>query len=116
MSLTQGYALASLMRFYGDRAIAVVQPEQRIRWIFEPSPPESLFASPGLALAEAGGASISCSGCASATSNGSGALERSRAGLPIEKYELYRVSDPYAPVLDPPCPSAEVDLERNCRP
>ena len=52
--LTQGYALASLMSYYGDPAIAVVQPEQRIRWIFAPSPAESLFAAPGLAIAEAG--------------------------------------------------------------
>ena len=52
--LNQGDALNSLMRFYGDPSIAIVQPEQRIRWIFEPSPPENLFARPGLALAEAG--------------------------------------------------------------
>ena len=32
--LTQGYALTSLMTYYGDPAIAVVQPEQRMRWIF----------------------------------------------------------------------------------
>ena len=35
--LTQGYALTSLMTYYGDPAIAVVQPEQRMRWIFEPA-------------------------------------------------------------------------------
>ena len=52
--LTQGYALTSLMTYYGDPGDPIVQPEQRIRWIFEPSPPESLFAAPGLALAEAG--------------------------------------------------------------
>ena len=34
--LTQGYALTSLMSYYGDQAIPVVQPEQRMRWIFEP--------------------------------------------------------------------------------
>jgi hypothetical protein len=31
-------------------------------------------------------------------------------------YELYRVADPFSPVLDPICPSAEVDLNRQCRP
>ena len=52
--LTQGYALTSLMSYYGDREIAVVQPEQRMRWIFEPQPPETLFAAPGLAIGEPG--------------------------------------------------------------
>src|SRR6185312_9321484 len=52
--LTQGYALTSLMTYYGDPAIPVVQPEQRMRWIFEPAPRESLFTAPGLALGEPG--------------------------------------------------------------
>jgi 4-amino-4-deoxy-L-arabinose transferase-like glycosyltransferase len=114
--LTQGYALTSLMRFYGDPSIAVVQPEQRIRWIFEPSPPESLFAWPGLALAEAGRRYDLVLRMRFRTVEPAGRLERRRAGQPIQAYELYRVADPYAPVLDPPCPSAEVDLLRHCRP
>ena len=114
--LTQGYALASLMRAYGDPSIAVVQPEQRIRWIFEPSPPESLFAAPGLALAESGRRYDLVLGMRYRRVQPLGALVRRRAGRPIEAYDLYRVSDPYAPVLDPPCPSAEVDLLRHCRP
>ncbi len=113
--LTQGYALTSLMRFYGDPSVAVVQPEQRIRWIFEPSPPESLLAAPGLALAEAGRRYDLVLKMRYRRVEPLGALERRRAGQPIEAYELYRVADPYAPVLDPPCPSAEVDLERKCR-
>ena len=99
--LTQGYALTSLMRFYGDPSVAVVQPEQRIRWIFEPSPPESLFAAPGLALAEAGRRYDLILKMRYRSVEPLGALERRRAGLPIEAYELYRVADPYAPVLDP---------------
>jgi hypothetical protein len=114
--LTQGYALASLMRAYGDPSIAVVQPEQRIRWIFEPSPPESLFASPGIALAESGRRYDLVLRMRYRTVEPLGMIERRRAGRPIEAYDLYRVSDPYAPVLDPPCPSAEVDLFRLCRP
>ena len=114
--LTQGYALTSLMRFYGDPSVTVVQPEQRIRWIFEPSPPESLFAAPGLALAEAGRRYDLVLKMRYRSVEPLGALERRRGGQPIEAYQLYRVADPYAPVLDPPCPSAEVDLERKCRP
>ena len=112
--LTQGYALTSLMRFYGDRSVAVVQPEQRIRWIFEPSPPESLFAGPGLALAEAGRRFDLVLRMRFRNVELLGVLERRRAGQPIEAYELYRVADPFAPVLDPPCPRGEVDLRRKC--
>ena len=114
--LTQGYALTSLMRFYGDPSIAVVQPEQRIRWVFAPSPPESLFARPGLALAEAGRRYDLALKMRFRRVEPIGGLERRRAGQPIQTYELYRVAEAYAPVLDPPCPSGEVDLERKCRP
>jgi Dolichyl-phosphate-mannose-protein mannosyltransferase len=113
--LTQGYALTSLMRFYGDPSIAVVQPEERIRWIFEPSPPESLFDRPGLALGEAGRRYDLVLKMRFRTVEPLGPLERRRSGHPIQAYELYRVAHPYAPVLDPPCPSAEVDLVRHCR-
>ena len=112
--LTQGYALTSLMRFYGGPSIAVVQPEQRIRWIFEPSPPESLFAGPGLALAEAGRRFDLILRMRFRSVAPSGVLVRRRAGQPIQAYELYRVTDPYAPVLDLPCPRGEVDLQRKC--
>jgi hypothetical protein len=113
--LTQGYALTSLMRFYGDPSIAVVQPEQRIRWIFEPSPPESLFDRPGLALGEAGRRYDLVLKMRFRAVEPLGPLERRRSGDPIQTFELYRVARPYAPVLDTPCPSAEVDLERRCR-
>jgi hypothetical protein len=43
-----------------------------------------------------------------------GLRERRGAGGALEAYELYRVGDPYAPVLDPVCPRGEVDLARQC--
>lgn len=112
--LTQGYALTSLMTFYGDPSITVVQPEQRIRWIFEPSAPESLFAGPGFGLAEAGRRFDLILKMRFRSVEFAGVLKRRRAGQPIQAYELYRVADPYAPVLDPPCPRGEVDLQRKC--
>jgi hypothetical protein len=93
-----------------------VQPEQRIRWIFMPSPPETLFAKPGLAIAEKGRRFDLVLKMRFRAVEPAGTVERRREGQTVETYELYRVADPYAPVLDPPCPSAEVDLERNCRP
>jgi 4-amino-4-deoxy-L-arabinose transferase-like glycosyltransferase len=112
--LTQGYALASLMTYYGDPAIPLVQPEQRMRWIFEPQPPETLFAAPGLALGEPGRHFDLILKMRFREVEPAGLLQRRQAGGTLEAYELYRVADPYAPVLDPVCERGEVDLQRRC--
>ena len=112
--LTQGYALTSLMTTYGDPNIPVVQPEQRMRWIFEPEPPETLFAAPGIAVGEPGRRFDLILGMRFRKVEPAGLLQRRQAGGTLEAYELYRVSDPYAPVLDPVCQRGEVDLQRQC--
>ncbi len=112
--LSQGYALTSLMTYYGDPAIAILQPEQRMRWIFEPAPPETLFAQPGLALGEPGRHFDLILKMRYREVEPAGLLQRRQAGGTFEAYELYRVADPYAPVLDPVCPRGEVDLQRRC--
>jgi hypothetical protein len=112
--LTQGYALTSLMTYYGDPSIPVVQPEQRMRWIFEPEPSEALFAGPGLALGEPGRHFDLILGMRFRKVEPAGLLERRQAGGALEAYELYRVADPYAPVLDPVCERGEVNLQRQC--
>jgi 4-amino-4-deoxy-L-arabinose transferase-like glycosyltransferase len=112
--LTQGYALTSLMTYYGDPAIPVVQPEQRMRWIFVPEPPETLFAAPGLALGEPGRHFDLILKMRFREVEPAGLLQRRQAGGTLEDYELYRVADPYAPVLDPVCPRGEVNLQRQC--
>ncbi|MGH6797222.1 MAG: hypothetical protein ACREDI_02420, partial [Roseiarcus sp.] len=112
--LTQGYALSSLMTYYGDPAIAIVQPEQRMRWIFEPEPTETQFAAPGLALGEPGRHFDLILRTRFREVEPAGLLQRRQVGGSLEPYELYRIADPYAPVLDPVCPRGEVDLERQC--
>ena len=112
--LTQGYALTSLMTYYGDPAIAVVQPQQRMRWIFEPQPPEALFAAPGLALGEPGRRFDLSLKMRFRDVEPAGLLQRRQAGGTLEAYELYRVADPYAPVLDPVCFRGETNLQRQC--
>jgi hypothetical protein len=102
------------MSYYGDPEIKVVQPEQRMRWIFEPQPPETLFQAPGLALGEAGRRFDLILGMRFRNVEPAGVLERRGAGGILEAYELYRVADPYASVLDPVCPRGEVDLARQC--
>jgi len=112
--LTQGYALTSLMTYYSDSAIAVVQPQQRVRWIFEPQPAEALFAAPGLALGEPGRRFDLSLKMRFRDVEPAGLLRRRQAGGTLEAYELYRVADPYAPVLDPVCFRGEVNLQRQC--
>ena len=114
--LTQGYALTSLMTYYGDPGIAVVQPQQRMRWIFEPRPREQMFAAPGLALGEPGRHFDLILKMRYRDIEPAGFLQRRQAGGTLGTYELYRVSDPYAPVLDPVCERGEVDLQRQCPP
>jgi 4-amino-4-deoxy-L-arabinose transferase-like glycosyltransferase len=112
--LTQGYALTSLMTYYGDPNIPVVQPEQRMRWIFEPQPPETLFAAPGIAVGEPGRRFDLILGMRFRKVEPAGLLQRRQAGGTLEAYELYRVADPYEPVLDPVCERGEVNLQRQC--
>jgi Dolichyl-phosphate-mannose-protein mannosyltransferase len=112
--LTQGYALTSLMTYYGDPAIPIVQPEQRMRWIFEPQPSETEFARPGLALGEPGRHFDLFMKMRYRKVEPAGLLQRRQPGGALEAYELYRVSDPYAPVLDPVCERGEVNLQRQC--
>ena len=99
--LTQGYALTSLMTYYGDSPIAIVQPDERIRWIFEAEPPEALFAGPGLALGDAGKDFTPELKLHFRAVEPVGVLERRRDGTVIASYPLYRVADPFRPVLDP---------------
>jgi 4-amino-4-deoxy-L-arabinose transferase-like glycosyltransferase len=112
--LTQGYALTSLMTYYGDPTIPVVQPEQRMRWIFEPHPPETLLAAPGLALGEPDRHFDLFMKMRFRKVEPAGLLQRRQAGGTLEAYELYRVADPYGPVLDPVCPRGDVNLQRQC--
>jgi Dolichyl-phosphate-mannose-protein mannosyltransferase len=113
--LAQGYALASLLRYYGDVTIHVVQREERIRWIFEPSPPESLFASPGLAIIQSGARFEFMLRERFRSVEPAGTLERRRAGKPIETYQLFRVAEPCAAVLEAPDPIAKPDFEQKCQ-
>ena len=81
-----------------------------MRWIFEPAPPETLFGAPGLALGEPGRRFDLILGMRFRNVEPEGLLPRRGGGGTVEAYELYRVADPYAPVLDPVCPRGEVDL------
>jgi hypothetical protein len=85
-----------------------------MRWMFDPEPPESMFTAPGLALGEPGRHFDLLMKMRFRTVEPAGVLNRRQAGGALEAYELYRVADPYAPVLDPVCERGEVNLQRRC--
>jgi hypothetical protein len=85
--LAHGYAATSLLTYYGEGSLPVVQLDERARWSFEAPPSEALFAAPGLAFG--------------AANSGFGArLPRRAEGTEVETYLLFRVSDPTGPVLE----------------
>jgi 4-amino-4-deoxy-L-arabinose transferase-like glycosyltransferase len=101
--LTRGYALTSLMNVYGDPDLPIVQPDERLRWIFEPAPPDALFVAPGLAIGEAGkGFGDDLKRRFRVVESEPGLL-RERNGATLAAYEVYRVAEPFAPVLEPMC-------------
>jgi hypothetical protein len=102
--LTRGYALTSLTTFYGDPSLPKIEPDERLRWIFEPAPPESLFAAPGLAIGEAGRDFSDDLKRRFRLVEPEAGLERERAGATLGAYEVFRVAEPFAPVLERICP------------
>jgi len=98
--LAHGYAATSLLTYYGDGSLPVVQRDERARWLFEAPPAEALFAAPGVAF----GAANSDYGPELAAHFSQvveiARLPRRHDGTAVEFYVLYRVSDPKGPVLE----------------
>ena len=51
--LARGYSATSLLTYYGDPRLTIVQAEEPERWIFQPAPDPALLTKPGLALGDA---------------------------------------------------------------
>jgi 4-amino-4-deoxy-L-arabinose transferase-like glycosyltransferase len=97
--LARGYAAASLLTYYGDGALPVIQREERARWLFQPPPPEGLFASPGVALGEAKSGYAAELAAHFRHVETIARLSRLYRGVPAEEFVLYRVGEPIGPVL-----------------
>jgi hypothetical protein len=98
--LAHGYAATSLLTYYGEGSLPVVQLDECARWSFEAPPSEALFAAPGLAF----GAANSGFGAELAVHfrhvEEIARLPRRAEGTEVETYLLFRVSDPTGPVLE----------------
>jgi len=92
--VARGYAATSLLTYYGDGEIPVVQSGDPERWIFAPPPEPSLFARPGLAIGEAERGEERDLKSKFREVARIGVLSRQRAGADVETFELFRVAGP----------------------
>jgi len=97
--LTSSYALTSEMIYYSTRAIPVVQYNERLRWVSFEQPEPNVLSRPGLYLADANRDLSN-----ELTSRFSRVIKitevsRARHGKQIQRYVLYRLESPVAPIL-----------------
>jgi 4-amino-4-deoxy-L-arabinose transferase-like glycosyltransferase len=97
--ITDGYPATSLLTYYGDPALPVVQRNQRQRWLFQDAPPEALFEAPGLAFIDTDRDFAAELAPHFARVEEVARLQRRANGRALETYVVYRVADPIPPVL-----------------
>ena len=95
--LARGYAATSLLTYYGDASLPVVQRDQRERWSFEAAPPEALFAATGLAFGEANRDYRAELAAHFHEVEEVARLSRVHGGRRVEEFVLYRVGDAIEP-------------------
>jgi len=98
--LARGYATTSLLTYYGDGSLPVVQRDERARWTFESPPSEALFSAPGLAFGAANSSYAAELAAHFRHVEEIARLVRRHDGTEVEAYALYRVSGPTGPVLE----------------
>ena len=97
--LTSSYALTSEMMYYSTRAIPVIQYNERLRWVSFEQPKPNVLSRPALYLADANRDLSN-----ELTSRFSRVIKiseisRARHGKQIQRYVLYRLESPVAPIL-----------------
>jgi 4-amino-4-deoxy-L-arabinose transferase-like glycosyltransferase len=97
--LAHGYAATSLLTYYGDASLPVVQRDERARWSFESPPSEALFGAPGLAFGAANSGYSAELAAHFRHVEEIARLTRRHDETEVESYGLYRVSEPTGPVL-----------------
>ena len=100
--LADGYASTSLLTFYGDGAIPVLQAQDRERWQFLPPPDMQLFDLPGLAFSDIGNDFESELARHFRHVEPLGRLARKWRGDDVAEFQLFRVSDAIPPVFERP--------------
>jgi hypothetical protein len=99
--LTTDYQANSWLAFYLPSHTPVEQVNQRIRWVNEPVPGQGLFAGAAIYVCR-----LRCEKLPELAMKYSSVelldtLARTRYGVEIEKYSVYRLTGPHGPTLDP---------------
>ena len=98
--LTTSYAQTGWLSFYLPSRPIVIQINERDRWLAEPSPPDAIFEGPLLYVTEERRDLSVLLSARFADVELIDRLERRRGGAAVEKYAVYRVQNPIAPILD----------------
>jgi len=98
--LASTYALTSELMYYSASGIPVIQFNERLRWISFEQPKSKVMSQPGLYVADAGrDLSNELTNRFSRVTK-IAEVNRLRHGKPIQRYVLYRLEGPTAPILD----------------
>jgi len=100
--LTMNYRLTSWLAFYLPSHPPVEQINERMWYVNAPQPDPALFGGTIMYVCQVPCSEIPLIRQRFTTVEPVGDFARTRRGVPIEAYSVYRLSDPIGPPLDPP--------------
>jgi hypothetical protein len=100
--LTMDYGLAAWLEFYLPSHPPVEQINGRMRYVNAPEPDPALFRGAMMYVCRGDCGELPLIRKRFTTVEFAATLKRSRRGVPIEDYSVYKLSGPIGPPLDPP--------------
>jgi 4-amino-4-deoxy-L-arabinose transferase-like glycosyltransferase len=100
--LTMDYGLAAWLEFYLPSHPPVEQINGRMRYVNAPEPDPALFRGPIMYVCRGDCGELSLIRERFTTVEFAATLTRSRHGVPIQDYSVYKLTGPIGPPLDPP--------------
>jgi hypothetical protein len=100
--LTLDYGTAAWLEFYMPSHPPVEQINERLWWVNSPEPDPALFHGPMMYVCMVQCGDIPLLRKRFVTVDEAASLTRTRRGVPIQDYRIYKLSGPIGPPLDPP--------------
>ena len=98
--LTSSYKLTSELAYYSPRAIPIMQFNERVRWLSLEQPQPNFSAQSGLYIADANLDLSSELANRFSRVNKITEVNRARQGKQVQRYVVYQLETPIAPILD----------------
>ena len=98
--LTSSYKLTSELAYYAPRAIPIMQFNERVRWLSLEQPQPNFSAQSGLYIADANLDLSSELANRFSRVNKITEVNRARQGKQVQRYVVYQLETPIAPILD----------------